>query len=131
LLALGGKIDYRDSQLNTPLHAIARNCNDTTFAEYLVLHCADLNSRNKAGQTPLMLALESKNHHMSEYLIDRQTTLNQKDYAGNSLLNQIVKSDCQPELVEKLIELYNADIIPVIYQSLLQIMLKVQYKIVE
>lgn len=69
LLNAGAEIDIIDFQGNTPLHSIASETDEyIDVVEYLISRNANRNLKNKAGQTPLNIAIEAGNEAMINVL---------------------------------------------------------------
>lgn len=69
LLNAGAEIDIIDFQGNTPLHIIASETDEyIDVVEYLISRNANRNLKNKAGQTPLNIAIEAGNEAMINVL---------------------------------------------------------------
>ena len=67
LAAAGAKINLADKSGNTPLHYVSGN-GDQKMVELLVEYGADLNSRNKKGETALTIAVQRKQTGIADFL---------------------------------------------------------------
>lgn len=62
LIPLGIDVNASDSDGYTTLHRIAdSNCNLSRLVDIMVLHGADINAKNKFGETPLHIAVKREN----------------------------------------------------------------------
>ncbi|MFQ6039423.1 MAG: sigma-70 family RNA polymerase sigma factor [Candidatus Poribacteria bacterium] len=73
LLEHGAKVDDRNNDGQTPLHA-AMESGNLKAAELLIKHGAEINAKDKQGKTPLKLALEKENEAVADLLRRRGAT---------------------------------------------------------
>jgi ankyrin repeat protein len=74
-------IKEKDHQYNKPLHLAALK-GATNLVSYLIAHGADVNSRNKFGQTPLHRAMIGGDYVTTKLLIDAHAEVNGRDNQG-------------------------------------------------
>ncbi|XP_029811446.1 ankyrin repeat domain-containing protein 26-like [Suricata suricatta] len=86
LLEHGADPNLMDNSGNTALHYAVVGEN-TSIAEKLLLHNADVEARNKAGLTPLLLAINENKEQMVELLAEKKADV----YTVNN-----IKSDYHP-----------------------------------
>ena len=80
------KLKEKDEQGNTPLHIVSLK-GDDELARLFIKHGANPRSKNKAGETPLMLAVQEGNIEASQALIESDKTLTKiHDQEDNTLL---------------------------------------------
>jgi hypothetical protein len=83
LIAKGAKVNTKDAQGNTPLHAAAENW-AIDCIEVLLSKGADVNARNAEGKTPFMVAANVP--QALELLLDAGADSNAKDNHGRTAL---------------------------------------------
>ena len=67
LIPLGIDVNASDCDGYTTLHRIADiNCNLSKLVDIMVLHGADINAKNKFGETPLHIAVKHENEILVE-----------------------------------------------------------------
>ena len=80
------KLKEKDEQGNTALHIVSLK-GDDELARLFIKHGANPGSKNKAGETPLMLAVQEGNIEASQALIESDKTLTKiHDQENNTLL---------------------------------------------
>jgi len=98
----GVDIDALDGRgLDAPLHYAARN-NQKQVIELLTAKGADVNLKNRPGQTPLDIAISQGHKDIAELLISKGADINAKDNRGNTLLHRAAQND-QKDIAELLI----------------------------
>lgn len=80
------KIDVNntDAEGNTPLHAAAQ-VNDSDLVSFLILKGADTEIKNKAGETPLHVAIKKKSVAAAE-ILGKESNIFSKDGTGKTAL---------------------------------------------
>jgi ankyrin repeat protein len=68
------------------LEAAAQGVQDRDVVRWLVGHGADLNQKDAAGDTALLLAARSGNHRLALHLVDEGADVNVHDAAGRSAI---------------------------------------------
>jgi hypothetical protein len=87
------------------MRAIARN--DNTVAADLIYQGADVNYRNKKGETPLMAAAYEGNAAIMKILLEQGSDVNAVDADGNTAMHWLVKSEWTrgtPDMAQLLID---------------------------
>jgi hypothetical protein len=77
LLFKGTAVNSADSRGNTAVHLVARAGDSNTLKWLLKQKDVDLNRRNAAGETPLMLALLEGHFALATALLDKNAQVNQ------------------------------------------------------
>lgn len=86
------KLKEKDEQGNTALHIVSLK-GDDELARLFIKHGANPGSKNKAGETPLMLAIQEGNLEASKALIESDKELTKmKDQEENTVLTIAVIS---------------------------------------
>jgi len=78
--------NHKDSAGNTPLH-IAVQSGFYQGVNLLIRYKADINAVNIKKQTPLILAIKTKNSTIAQQLINQGALLTAKDFKGKTALN--------------------------------------------
>ncbi|VVS94431.1 ankyrin repeat domain-containing protein [Desulfoluna spongiiphila] len=87
LLKAGADIDAVDEDGYTPLHHTVRNrFSSENETAYLIKHGADKNRRTKAGNTPLMVAMENQCWDHIQKLLELKVSLSPKNNKGQTAL---------------------------------------------
>jgi ankyrin repeat protein len=93
LIELGGNINTKDKDGNTPLH-IATGCpRNNKIIEELLKYGADVNSKNKEEVTPLMNALQWNKYKTVKKLVECGTNVNDKNNDDQSVLSFAIKNE--------------------------------------
>ena len=121
LLAHGATIEATDKDGNTPLHgaASALTVHDAfsvlpfgDTATFLITNHANVNVLNNSKQTPLHMAVISKNLDATQALLRAQANVNTQDNEGKTPLHYAVQYDeekFEKIFIEKLLIDYGAD----------------------
>lgn len=105
---LSEKAIIKDSQKNTPFH-LAAEVGLTKIIDDLIENGWDMNTQNKEGNTPLMIASKNDNNtSFASMLIDKGCGVDLKDQEGNTVLTRLIKDSefytRQKTLILKLLE---------------------------
>jgi len=76
--------------------------------EYLVEHGADVNKKDKYGETPIYNACHRNNKNIIKYLVENGTNLNEENEEGETVLFRVCRRG-NKDIVEYLVE-HGADI---------------------
>jgi ankyrin repeat protein len=86
---LGADIHISDQEGNNPIHccALSESCDqrNKALSKLLEMNCP-FDEKNKQGQTPLLIALHSKNRSISEKLIEQGADIHAIDNSKNNSL---------------------------------------------
>ncbi len=101
LIERGADVNFKASTLETtPLHLAARK-GYQSVVEVLLANHADINAKNKAGQTPLFFAVQSGQIKIVQMLIAAGADPNLRDVQDNTVLNFVIKTS--PEMFKTLL----------------------------
>ncbi|MBA3603933.1 MAG: ankyrin repeat domain-containing protein [Parachlamydiaceae bacterium] len=111
LIALGYNPAIQDNAGNTILHKVAQ-ANDIEMVGLLIENGWNINSINKLGKTPLMLAVAKGHTGIVHLLIENEAEINLRDNLGNTCLIIAIKQH-QNHIVNLLLshEKINLDIL--------------------
>jgi len=89
----------------TPVSSIhlASRAGDLAMVKSLIREGADVNAKDKAGQTPLFWAVLADNNDVAKFIIAKGADVNAKDILGHTPLNFVVYSRGKKDMVELLI----------------------------
>lgn len=96
LLQMGADPNHQDHSGNTILHTLAsgRHKQDTLpFIQTLIQQGINIDLKNNAGQTPLMIAMQRKHVELAEVLIKNGANFNVRDKQGDPLIMQVIACD--------------------------------------
>jgi len=108
LLASGAKVDARTNWLQTPLHHAAAYKDDPRFLEALIDSGADVNARDRDGNTPLGCAALSNHATSAAFLLTHGVNIDSQDLKGWTALLDAV--DTNNHGVLRLLLRHGADI---------------------
>lgn len=101
LIDAGASVVEANNNGNTAIHAALLNNRDSSSKELsqmiLSKNAELLNRQNRAGQTPLMIALENSKKESSAYLLNQSPNVSLKDYLGNTSLHYACNSGLDAE----------------------------------
>lgn len=104
LLKMGASVSDTNSSGNNSLHASLLSNPDSASKELsgIILKQTPslLNVTNKAGQTPLMLALKGGKNESSDYLLSLEADVSPKDSSGNTALHYASETNLLNEVKE-------------------------------
>lgn len=104
LLASGASVDTANSYGRTPLSLVSRESGNVDLARMLIDRKADVNARDKFGDSPLQLAAWRGFRPVVELLLDRGAAIPADTRARNQLLSQAAQNALDA-LFTKLIDL--------------------------
>ncbi len=92
LLAVGASVDTANGYGRTPLSLVARESGNVELARMLIDRKADVNARDKFGDTPLQLAAWRGFRPVVELLLDRGAVIPADNRSRNQLLGQAAQN---------------------------------------
>jgi len=94
----GANQKYKSLQIDTLGKAIKKKDIDKVFNMFIENPVLDINKVYNTGETPLMLAIKTKDQTVVKIVLDKGAKIDIKDFSGNTPLSLAEKSG-QPEIL--------------------------------